>query len=231
MALILQTMADQWHNYSMKNVYIVKQGEQERLAEILGMGGLGLAMRWHSQSLFLFSIMMTIWNFYPTAKSGASFHVLRGWFPALLTVSPQSWQLSGLIFLLEWQDTTLRPGRSLCSLSPAIHKHAMLCLFSCITTLMASSFWKMMSTQFLTLLVGPHSHRWGHTFAELKSRAHLLPFVGFWLGIYFQNQGCLHWAGSIDKGGDTCTCPTQHGFCYCSLPATAFQTLPPARLA
>lgn len=74
----------------MKNVYIVKQGEQERLAEILGMGGLGLAMRWHSQSLFLFSIMMTIWNFYPTAKSGASFHVLRGWFPALLTVSPQS---------------------------------------------------------------------------------------------------------------------------------------------
>lgn len=82
-----------------------------------------------------------------------------------------------------------------------------------------------------SFLVGPHSHRWGHTFAELKSRAHLLPFVGFWLGIYFQNQGCLHWAGSIDKGGDTCTCPTQHGFCYCSLPATAFQTLPPARLA
>ena len=80
---------------------------------------------------------------------------------------PYSWQLSVLISPLEWQAITLRLWGSLCSLAPAVHKQKMLCLCFSVTPLVASSFWKMMPMQFLTLLLDhiPSPHRWEHTFA------------------------------------------------------------------
>lgn len=39
--------------------------------------------------MFSFSIVIPVWNFYPTAGSGGSFHVLHGWFTVLLTVFPR----------------------------------------------------------------------------------------------------------------------------------------------
>ena len=105
-------------------VYIVKRGEKERLAETLGFGG--------TDSL-CFSFLFW-WRFgtFTHCKTDGSFHVVHSWFTVLLTVSLQL--LTILSFDLysgvtKYYSETFGGG-CLCCLSPALHKHRMLGLYS-----------------------------------------------------------------------------------------------------